>query len=643
MDTVAPAVAQAPSTSLESAKDHTGLAIQSAKRKLTQQDAASDPLLSKRARRSVDVSERLLTGCRGGSTRQRRVVVASDDEHEDSNECPATPKRDPAAQTEESAEEPTSSSQKPDNDTDGSGSKNDSSESMSSSLKTVGGTGDSSSKNDSSEATSSPHQSLSGTDAESVKNNSSEPMSSSQKTVSGTDAESVKDDSSEPMSSLRETVSGTDAESFENPARDSSSTADTTSTVSAEDASEASSDDKASMKAGKRETRMEGKRLRGIRGLLNNSNQCFANAVTQLFDAALERHDLDMILGPVQSTEHPIDVDLRTYDSLPGHGAKKTRSRVSLLQAGIRSRIDKLRDDGRLEALSPRKHFRALMQRMRQINVKRETKSEAKSEAKSKAKDKDESGFLTPYIFQQVLAYGDETASRKHLDGLEQEDCYEYFQAVLAGLKDNSGVDPSDEESAEKPAIIDSLFEFKTETASVCSDETCGHRGAVVHATDNAQTVQAIKIRRKVTVERLLTESQVSELDQNCPKCGQETLERVTEFKEVADNFVLHINRVCENQETGKKTKIMNAVELPQKPIEICGRAYVLDAIIRHKGYSVSAGHYTILRRRSSDWTINDTATWWKFDDHQVSIVDVDEIRDHRNDGQSAMLLFKAL
>lgn len=597
MGTVPTVAAQASSTSSESTNRYTGPATRSAKRKLDQQDAAASPLLSKRARRSVDgnvdASERLLASCRGGSTRRRRVVAGSDDENDESDKRPETPKRDHAAQTEESTEgEPMSSSQKPVNETDGSGSKN----------------------------------------------YSSEPMSSSRKTVSGADDSSSENDSSGPTSSPRKTVSGIEAESPEKAAEDPSGTIDTTSTVSAESTSEGNSDDKASMKAGKRETRTKGKHVRTVRGLLNNSNMCYITSVVQFFDAAFEGHDLDTVLGPVESTEPFIDPELKIKDRLPKRGAKTTKSKTSRLQAGVAGRIDKLGKDGRLDALSPRKHFRALLQRMQQIKRKNEDEDENKDKSKSQGSP----NLLSPYIFQQILAYGDETASRQHLDGTEQEDSYEYFQAVLAGLKDNSGVDPSDEESAEKPAIIDSLFNFKSETASVCSNESCDHKGAVVHAINNVQTIQAIQTRKKVTVEDLLRESQVSELDQNCPKCGQKTMERVTEFKEVADNFVVHINRVAENPKTNKKTKIMSGVELPWGPIEVCGKQYVLDAIIKHKGSSVSAGHYNVLRRRSDDWrTFDNLAMWFRFDDHRVSTIEKNHIRDHRDRGQSAMLLFK--
>ena len=216
---------------------------------------------------------------------------------------------------------------------------------------------------------------------------------------------------------------------------------------------------------------------------------------------------------------------------------------------------------------------------------------------------------MTGYLFQQILAYGDEDASRQHLDGRDQQDCYEYFDALLNGIKYNSREDPTDEESAEKPAIIDSLFDFKSETASLCSNESCDHKGAVKEETDSAYTITAPQGKGKATLMDILEKFNVSPLDMPCPKCGG-PLQRVTEFTKTADNFVLHINRVA-NHETGEKIK--TAIELPFQPIELCGKEYVLNAVIRHRGTTVLDGHYTIFRKRSRDWNTEaqGASTWY--------------------------------
>jgi hypothetical protein len=141
-----PAPAQSLSGSPENDDDDHSPTTRSAKRKFERKSAASNPLPSKRARASD--GRWLLPTCRGGSTRRRRVVLDSDDEDDDDDESsksapekgPATPTKEPAAKSDEKNDEgeSTSSSQKPINDTDGSGSKDadNSSEPTSNSRKT---------------------------------------------------------------------------------------------------------------------------------------------------------------------------------------------------------------------------------------------------------------------------------------------------------------------------------------------------------------------------------------------------------------------------------------------------------------------------------------------------------------------------
>ena len=598
VNTLPLAPAQPMSHVPESTDDHHGPTTRSAKRKLDQRSLVLIQLRRKRVCHSidgcVDAGERLRLGLRGGSNHRSRVVADSDDEYEESGKnaqagSPETPPREPAAKADESLDESesTSSSQKPIEETDGTGSENDSSGPTSSSHKTGDDTGS--------------------------KEDSSEPISSSRKTVSGTDSNS--DETNESAGSSEEVANG------------SNTTSDTTSSVSETTANEESNDEKPSKKVARIETRLTERQPRHISGLLNNSNQCFSNSVIQLVDAAIDGHDIDVVLGEVESTSPFVDPKLSEDDSfmVPNtrsarKTAKKPLSKMDKVRAAVHDRIKKVRKSGKLQALSPRKHLRALLHRVRQI------------------KGKGQSELVTPYVFQQILAYGDENESRQHLDGRDQEDCYEYLQAVLAGIKDDSGNNSEEDESG-KPAIIDSLFDFKSETASICSNESCNRKGAIEKATSNTHTIQAPK--SKANLEDLLEQSNVSELDIPCPKCGEETLERVTGFKDMADNFVLHINRVGEDQ----ITKVKTAIELPMQEIELCGKKFMLNAVIRHRGDSVSAGHYTIFRKRSRDWITDGhtNSSWYHIDDHEILPVKAVNVKDHGRNGQSTILLFKAV
>jgi ubiquitin C-terminal hydrolase len=549
------------------------------------------------------------------------VVADSDDADDDDDDDksgenapekgPVTPTEEPAAKTDESNDdegESTSSSQKAINDTDGSGCKDaDSSEPTSSSRKTDDVASSNNNNNDSSGPASSPRKT----------DDSSEPMSSSCKTDNGTDSSS--DETTES------------AESSEKVANDSKSTSDATqdatSSVSAGSADEQSSEE-ASKKAAKIDTRLKERQPRQISGLVNNSNQCFSNSVIQFFDAALDGHDVDTVLGPVESVAPFTSPDLSDDDSFDvpkRRGAKKTakkpESKLSQVRTKIHDTIKKVRKSGKLRDLSPRKHLRALLHRLRQYKTKKQSEK------------------VNGFLFQQILAHGEVSMAdepRDKFDGRHQQDCYEYFDVLLGDIKHNSGDDDSDEEATQRSAIIAGMFHFESETASKCSNESCDYKAAVQKAIGSAHTIHAPE--KPAKFEDLFEQSNVSPLDQRCPECG-EAMARVTEFTEVADNFVVHVNRV----EWPTTTKIPTAIELPLQPIELGGKTFVLNAIIKHKGYSVNAGHYTIYRKRNHDWVtdVHGNSTWYRIDDNEVSTAAAKDIKDSGRQGQCAMLLFK--
>lgn len=678
----------------KNADGHHVSAPRSAKRKLEQQDATSNSLPSKKARLSTDgvkdEVKRLLPGLRGGSTRRRHkhVVADSDDDDDDddtaatklaSKDSSATPTRGIAAEPAESQNESesTSSSPKPDGSNNNSTSeptssspkpaKEPESEGISSSEPTSSspapakddtGGDDSQSResvssppevNDSGEPTSSSPRPVKNTEVGENSSSSNEPTSSSPKFAEdhtgGDNKKSSEPTSSSPEpaenltgghnqqssefasdspnssdSSTRSTVDmSKPAKETEEPVVDPSDATDPETTTPASSPIEEVGDARTSEQIAMSATRLTEKQDRHISGLVNNSNQCFANAAIQFFDAALDGHNVDLVLGELQSIQPFTDPmltpedDFRVSKTTKG---KKRESKMTKVRKGILNRIRDLRNSKKMKALSPRKHMRALLHRMRQF------------------KRKGDSDYVTPYVFQQVLAYGDLSAGRKHLDGREQEDSYEYFQTLLDGVKDSPADDASDEESDDKSAIIDSLFTFKSETRTVC--KACDHKGEAKSEVNNAHVLHVQKTKSSFT--DLLTESAVSELEGlKCPNCEEYTLQRRLEFTEVADNFLLSINRTGIND-----TKITTPVELPLQPIELCGKKYVLNAVVQHKGRSAKNGHYTALRRRSPEWKTEAESLWFRFDDEQISAVELEKVKDNQGYGQSSMLLFKA-
>lgn len=440
-------------------------------------------------------------------------------------------------------------------------------------------------------------------EAENDSNNSCEPVSSSRKSVSGSiktaDGSSSRS-SSEPASSSQKPDNG------------SSETLDTVVTVSEPE------------EAPKKTTKVVEKKQRHINGLLNNGNQCFANATLQFLDAAFDGHDLDLLLGHDVSIDPFMIPNLVVNDTegndAPKKGEKpaaKPKSRFSRIKASIRDRIEKSRSGGKLKDISPRRHLRALLNRMRG------------------SRSSGQPNWLTPLVFQQILAHGDEDAGRGHLDGTTQEDCYEYFDAVMSGVASTTA------QEAESAVTLKSVFEIKSDTATECSNSSCDHKDTAQADASTAISLSVWKSKKRPDLMDLLDASNTSALvGVKCPKCGEEKLARVTELKDVSDNLVLHINRVSNS---GNGNKLQTPVELPLKPITVCGKEFVLNAVVRHKGYTVNGGHYTILRRRSPEWVTDDKSLWYLINDEEITAITAENVKDHGKYGHSAMLLFKAL
>jgi predicted RNA-binding Zn-ribbon protein involved in translation (DUF1610 family) len=445
----------------------------------------------------------------------------------------------------------------------------------------------------------------SGVKAEDDSNNSSEPVSSSRKSVGGS-IESLDSSSSEPASSSQKSTNG------------SSETLETI--LSASESEEAP----------KKTSKMAVKQNRYITGLVNNGNQCFANATLQFFDAAMDGYDLDLLLGKDVNIDPfsipaltPEEKELERDTNAPKRGRKPV-TKVGKFKALMRNAIKTLRSMGELNKISPRKHLRALLSHMRG----------------SKATGQPE--LLSPMVFHQVLAFGgaDESVALNHLDGTTQEDCFEYFGALMSEATstaiEEAGAAP--ENSAEGAATLKSLFEVKRETTTRCT--SCDQNIDVKIETSNAISVPAWKSPRILELMELLEASKTSIwTERKCPKCGEKGLADVAELKDLGDNLVVHINRV-DPSDSG--VKFETRVELPLDPITICGKEFILNAVVKHRGPTVDFGHYTVLRRRSPEWMTDEKSLWYLIDDHDIEGIKTRDVRDGAGRSHSAMLLFKA-
>jgi ubiquitin C-terminal hydrolase len=421
------------------------------------------------------------------------------------------------------------------------------------------------------------------------------------------EAQNDSNNSSEPVSSSRKSVSGSIESADSSSSSESASSSPKSANTSSETLDTIVSEPEV---APKKPISMAGKQERYVTGLYNHGNQCFANATLQMFDAALDGHDLDLVMGKEESNEN---FEIRDKEILGLYGK---------IKAGVQGRIRRFRSEGRLKDINPRKHLRALLSRMRG------------------RKDTPQPETVAPLVFQQVLALGGEDTMFEHLDGTTQEDCYEYFCALMNRATSTTieESDPAPEDDIGSATRLKSLFGIKSETIKEC-ESGCGWKGPVQYESNDSVSTSVWKSAKSLDIHDMLKKSRKSTCeDQKCPKCGKETLASVTELKEVSDNFVVHINRV----EGYEPRKIQTAVELPLKEIPICGKKFMLNAVVRHKGATVDGGHYTAFRRRASEWLTDEKSLWYLINDEDVQAIDKSDVKDNWR-GQSAMLLFKAV
>ena len=449
------------------------------------------------------------------------------------------------------------------------------------------------------------------TKAEDDSNTSGKPMSSSRKSVSG----SIKSADSSSSSSSSEPAS-----SSQKSANRSNETLDTIlSSPEPEEAPE-------------KTTKIAVKKERYITGLHNHGNQCFANATLQFFDAAMDGHDLDHVLGKDASIEtfpspnFTSEDKEKAADKVALERGKTPRTRVGQFKAVLRGGIKMLRSSGRLEDISARKHLRALLSRMRG------------------SKDTEQPEAVTPIVLNQILAFGGAVESEfNYLDGTTQQDCFEYFHALMSEAT-RTTIEESDatlEEGAKNAATLKSLFAIKSEEGKVCSNPACDYKGTVEVKNDDTISTSVWDTKETLELQDILDVSSTSIVEGlKCSECGEETIANVTKLTEASDNLVVHINRV---EASGSGRKLETQVELPLQPITICGKKFVLNAVVRHRGSTVYEGHYTVFRRRSPEWMTDEKSLWYLIDDSDIESIKTSDVRDGWRRAHSAMLLFKAL
>lgn len=360
---------------------------------------------------------------------------------------------------------------------------------------------------------------------------------------------------------------------------------------------------------------------RGITGLVNNSDQCFANSVLQLIDVTLDGIDLDAALGAPDDEQPFEEPEILPKDRLkrPRKGVKM--SKLWKFRTAIHDRIKKSRKEGKLKHLSLRKHLRKLLDRMRRHG-----------------KDKEE--HISGMLFQQILAHGNVSGStvHEHLDGSSQQDAHEYFHAVMEGVISDE-TERDETERAVGAAILESAYDFTSDIKTICMDKgSCGFKGEPKTEHFNTLEVHVPQSKQPMPLEDVLIQSAWSKLDTPCEKCNGPT-QRKSAIQAISNNFVVHINRTGAD----RVSKIKTPIELP-KSLTIHGKLCFLSAVVRHEGDSLDYGHYTMFRKRSREYVTQPktNALWYHVNDDKVEPAEAEDVLvDGDLAGECTLLLYK--
>lgn len=371
-------------------------------------------------------------------------------------------------------------------------------------------------------------------------------------------------------------------------------------------------------------TSKQKRKKRGITGLVNFYELCFANSVLQFIDAALDDINLDATLGALEKRQLLGESDIKLMDKSrpPPRAPPRSKRRLQTLVRNIHNLIS---ESENAKDRSLRRHLRKLLDRMRRHGDEKEP-------------------YLSGMHFQQMLAYGhpdsDPDERREEMDGRSQQDCHEYFGEVLnCVINEKSNVDDTNKDIGGQ--VLENAFSFTTESRTVCRTSGCKFsRGAATTEHCKTQGVHLTDSKTPKSLCDLLNASTRSQLDMECSDCG-EMLERKSTIKEVGDNFVVHVNRTDKR----KNQKIKTPVKLA-KILTIGGIMFSLSAVIKHKGDYADHGHYSMFRRREREYVTQPytNSLWYHIDDHKITAVPTEKVlMDGGLGGECAMLLFKII
>ncbi|KAK5691010.1 ATP-dependent DNA helicase srs2 [Elasticomyces elasticus] len=362
-----------------------------------------------------------------------------------------------------------------------------------------------------------------------------------------------------------------------------------------------------------------------LSGLKNETKlACFSNSVIQVLDGILEGKDLDQVFGPVQDVNFP-GITQGDLNLIASAGSRSTRS-VKVKKAML---LQSIREAGVDANTNVKNQLRKVLEELRYG-----------------ASSQPVAAFLMLMVMAFEPASENETeesvAARESMSGETQQDCFEYYQALLDKLCDGS--------NANNGNSLADLVEISNTNNDICSNGCDLDQSPDVAKTNfhilriepvekeklgTATAPEGEKQKQPFSLQARIDSSMKSTSDQICTKCGTGQIEKEIVVTATPENLIIKVDRVGYNKKTKQPIKHMGPVKLPEDgKVTFADREYQLSAVVFHNGETPHEGHYRVCRKYGKYWQ--------RISDGEVTAVKPGFMTNTANTaGQCAMLLLK--
>ncbi|KAK3663683.1 ATP-dependent DNA helicase srs2 [Elasticomyces elasticus] len=331
-----------------------------------------------------------------------------------------------------------------------------------------------------------------------------------------------------------------------------------------------------------------------LSGLKNETKlACFSNSVIQVLDGILEGKDLDQVFGPVQNVNFP-GITQGDLNLIASAGSRPTRS-VKVKKAML---LQSIREAGVDANTNVKNQLRKVLEELRYG-----------------ASSQPVAAFLMRMVMAFEPASENETeesvAARESMSGETQQDCFEYYQALLDKLCDGANANTGN-------SLAD-LVEISNTNKDICSNGCDLDQSPDVAKTNShilriepmekkeklgtATAPEGEKQKQPFSLQARIDSSMKSISDQICTKCGTGQIEKEIVVTATPESLIIKVDRVGYNKKTKQPIKHMGPVELPEDgKVTFADREYQLSAVVFHNGETPHEGHYRVCRKYGKYW-----------------------------------------